>query len=223
MLKRYIITQNYGMMRKMVDAIRDIIIISIGLFISSFGIALFYEAGMGSGAMATFCDGLHQLLNISYGHANIASNVVLLVVLFLCSRKMINVGTILCVFTIGLYIDLGTAFFGSLALGELSVVWRLVCVFAGTAMMGVGLGLYVAVNRGFGALEGLVKYFCQKTGMSFGAVKIVQDVILIAGGVLLHAAWGVGTVIAAFLTGPIMQVSIRFFERKLQEMQKTTK
>lgn len=222
-MKRYIIAQKFLTISKILEVLRDIIIISIGLFISSFGIALFYEAGMGSGAMATFCDGLHLLLGISYGHANITANVVFLAALFLCSRRMINVGTILCVFTIGIYVDLGTAFFGSLGLGDLSVVWRLFFVFAGTAMMGVGLGLYVAVNRGFGALEGLVKYFCQKTGVSFGVVKIIQDVILIAGGILLHAAWGVGTLIAAFLTGPIMQVSIRFFERKFQEMQKTTK
>lgn len=198
--------------------IEDIIIISIGLFISSFGTALFYEAGMGSGAMATFCDGLHQLLHITYGHANMAANAVFLILLFLCSRKMINVGTILCVFTIGIYVDIGTAVFSVLHLGEASAAVRLLCVFLGTAMMGSGLGLYVAVDRGFGALEGLVKFFCRSTGLSFGTVKIIQDVILIAGGIFLHAAWGPGTLIAAFLTGPVMQASIPYFEKRLAMM-----
>ena len=200
----------------------DTIIISIGLFISSLEIALFYEAGMGSGAMATFCDGLHRLLNITYGHANMAANAAFLVLLFFCSRKMINVGTILCVFTIGIYVDIGTAVFSAFHLAEASLAVRLLCVFAGTAMMGIGLGLYVAVDRGFGALEGLVKFFCRSTGLPFGTVKIIQDVILIAGGMMLHAAWGTGTLIAAFLTGPVMQRSIPFFEKQIAMMRRKT-
>lgn len=170
---------------------------------------------MGSGAMATFCDGLHQVLHITYGHANMAANAAFLVLLFFVSRRMINVGTILCVFTIGIYVDMGTAFFTMFHLGGAPLIVRLICVLAGTVMMGVGLGLYVAVDRGFGALEGLVKFFCRKTGLSFGTVKIIQDVILICGGIFMHAAWGVGTLIAAFLTGPIMQASIPIFEKQI--------
>lgn len=59
----------------------DVIIISFGLLISSFGTALFYQAGMGSGAMATFSDGLHKLLNMSYGTANMTANIVFLILL----------------------------------------------------------------------------------------------------------------------------------------------
>lgn len=214
-MKRDIISKKENKRERRKETIIDIIIISFGLFISSFGIALFYAAGMGSGAMATFCDGLHNIFGFTYGGANICANVLFLLILIGCDRKLVNIGTVLCVFTIGIYVDLGTAFFGRMAISGYPVLIRGLCVLTGTVMMGGGLGLYVAVGRGYGALEGLVKFFCGKTGCSFGTAKIMQDIILIVLGILMHAAWGIGTLFSAVLTGPVMQVSIRYFEKYL--------
>lgn len=202
---------------KLKELIKDIIIISIGLMISSFGTALFYQAGMGSGAMATFSDGLHRLLGITYGNANMAANIVFLVLLFVCDRRMINVGTVLCVFLIGIFVDMGTAVFVLLPIASAPAVVRFLCVLAGCAMMGIGLALYVAVDRGFGALEGLVKYLCARTSISFDKVKIGQDLLLIGLGILLHAEWGIGTLISAVTIGPIMKVFIGIFQQLLRK------
>lgn len=197
------------------ELILDIFIISFGLMISSFGTALFYQADMGSGAMATFSDGLHRLMNISYGTANLTTNIVFLVLLFLCDKKMINVGTLLCVCLIGVFVDIGNAVFGLLPITTAPVYIRFICVLLGCGMMGVGLSLYVAVNRGFGALEGLVKYFCARTKWSFDKIKIGQDLILICFGVLLNAKWGIGTLISAVTIGPIMKIFISLFQKML--------
>lgn len=195
------------------NIILDIIIICFGLMISSFGTALFYQAGMGSGAMATFCDGLHQVVGISYGTANMAANLILLAVLFFCDRKMIDVGTIMCVFLIGLFVDAGNLFWGIFPISDAGIPIRFLCVIIGCIMMACGLALYVAVERGFGALEGLVKYICKKTGMSFDKIKIGQDVLLIAAGILLRAEWGIGTIVSAIIIGPLMRVSIEKFQQ----------
>ncbi len=197
--------------------LRDIIIISIGLMISSFGTALFYQAGMGSGAMATFSDGLHRLIHISYGTANMAANAVFLILLFVCDRRMIGVGTVLCVFLIGVFVDIGNAVLSWLPIETASLPIRFACVLAGCAMMGVGLGLYVAVEQGYGALEGLVKYLCARTGLGFDKVKIGQDVLLTGLGILLGAEWGVGTLVSAATIGPIMRLGISRFQPLLHK------
>lgn len=194
----------------------DCVIISIGLMISSFGTALFYAAELGSSPMATFCDGIHNILGISYGDANMLANVILLVGLFIFEKKYINLGTILCVFTIGPWVNLFTPMLINLAVSQWSITLRVLSTVAGTVLMGAGLGLYVAVGRGFGALEGLVQVLCTKKNVSYTVAKIIQDFLLVAGGIALSAKWGVGTVIAMLLTGPIMQLSIRKFARLLQ-------
>lgn len=193
--------------------VKDIVIISIGLMISSFGTSLFYAAELGSSPMATFCDGVHTILGVSYGAANTLVNLLLLVVLFFLNRKYINIGTILCVFAIGPFVNLFTALLVGLDVFRWNIILRVLCTVAGTVLMGIGLGLYVAVNRGFGALEGLVKILCDRKRFSYSKVKIVQDIILVAGGIALSARWGVGTFIAILFTGPALEFSLGFFTR----------
>ncbi|MGB7605950.1 MAG: YitT family protein [Lutisporaceae bacterium] len=193
----------------------DIFVISFGLIVSSFGTALFYAASLGSSPMATFSDGLHNILNISYGSANTLANAVLLISLLFIKRKYINVGTILCVFTIGPFVNIFGNMLENLSIYEGAFLLRIICVLAGTIMMGLGIGLYVAVERGYGPLEALVKLLCQSKGLSYTKAKMIQDAILVVCGILLKAKWGVGTLIAVFLTGPILQWSIKFFTSKL--------
>lgn len=217
MLKTGQSTANIGKQIKQKGNIKkiiiDIIVISFGLMISSFGTALFYAAELGSSPMATFCDGLHNILHLSYGDANMLANILLLVGLFFLEKSYINIGTVLCVFTIGPWVNLFTPMLINLTIADWSFVMRLLCTVVGTLLMGAGLGLYVAVDRGFGALEGLVKVLCTKRKISYTTAKVIQDVLLVIGGVLLSAKWGVGTVIAMVLTGPILQLSIQLFAR----------
>lgn len=201
--------------QKIIRLILDILIIEVGLMISSLGTAFFYSGDLGSGAMATFCDGLHGLLHISYGAANTGANVVLLIILFLLDRKFINVGTVLCVFTIGPWVNVFTGMLAGLSIGTMPMVVRILSSVCGTVLMGIGLGLYMAVNRGLGALEGFVKYIREKSGISVKTAKIIQDAVLVTGGILLGASWGIGTLLGIVCTGPVLQASNRFFEKKL--------
>ena len=207
----YLKGKNIRVVNKYLNLLKDIFIITIGLFVSSFGTVLFYQAELGASPMATFCDGLHIILDLSYGTTNTLANVFLIIILIFIKREYINIGTVMCVILIGPFIDIITMLFNAIDISETSMIIRIVFVIIGTIFMGIGLGLYVSVDRGLGALEALVKYFCAKTCMSYSKVKIAQDVILVLMGIVLSATIGIGTVIAVFLTGPILQKSIKFF------------
>ena len=197
-------------------ASKDMLVIELGLIIYSIGTALFYVAGLGSHPMATFCDGLHISLNVSYGMANLIANLILLSALFVVGRKYINLGTVLCVFTTGPWINLFTDLLLRLKIAEHGISLRVLSAVLGTVLMGGGLGLYVAADRGFGAVEGLIKVLCSKCQwVSFTMAKIMQDILFVASGVLLGARWGFGTAFAVLFTGPILQASIQLFTRLL--------
>ncbi len=200
---------------KILQILKDSCVIELGLMISSLGTSLFYSADLGSSAMATFCDGLHLLINVSYGNANTIANVVLLVVLFAMDKKYIGIGTILCVFTIGPWVNLFMSVLAPFALEQSNMIIRILLTVAGASLMGVGLGIYMAVNRGFGALEGIVKYLCEKFSLEVKTVKIFQDAILVVGGILLGAQWGIGTIVGIFLCGPVLQKSNQVFSSVL--------
>ena len=200
---------------KILQILKDAVVIEIGLMISSLGTSLFYSADLGSSAMATFCDGLHLLIHTSYGNANTIANAVLLIALFAMNRKYIGIGTILCVFTIGPWVNLFMSLLSPFAFEQTNMVIRILLTIAGASLMGVGLGIYMAVNRGFGALEGIVKYLCKKFNLEVKTVKIFQDAILVLGGILLGAQWGIGTIVGIFLCGPVLQRSNQIFSTVL--------
>ena len=199
--------------KKILQIIRCAILIEIGLAISSMGTALFYSADLGSSAMATFCDGLHLLINTSYGTANTLANVVLLVVLFALDKKYIGIGTILCVFTIGPWVNLFMSVLEPLNLNTLNIVIRVLLTVCGASLMGVGLGIYMSVNKGFGALEGIVKFICKKYKVEVKTAKVVQDLVLVVCGIILGAQWGIGTIVGIFLCGPVLQKSNLYFSQ----------
>lgn len=199
---------------KILQICLDSAAIELGLMISSFGTALFYSADIGSSAMATFCDGLHLLLNTSYGNANMYANIAFLIILAFIKPKYIGVGTLLCVFTIGPWLNLFMEILRPMDIAQMSMIIRILASVAGAAMMGLGLGLYMSRNSGYGALEGIVKVICEKTSIPLKNAKILQDAVLVIGGILLHATWGVGTIIGIVLTGPFMQMSNKLFSKQ---------
>jgi uncharacterized membrane protein YczE len=160
--------------------------------------------------------------HVSYGTANLIANLALLAVLVILARSYVKAGTLLCVFTIGPWINLFTPMMAALHISAWHMALRLACTVLGTGLMGLGLGLYVAVDRGFGALEGLVKYACAKKGMSYSLAKVIQDVMLVGGGIALGATWGIGTLVAIVFTGPAIQWSIQCFSKRLAPKRETT-
>ena len=89
-------------------------------------------------------------------------NISFLNLLFICDRKMIEYRNgFMCIFNWS-FVDIGTFLFALLPIASAPAWFRFMCMLLSCVMMGGGLGLYVAVDRGFGALEGLVKYVCKK-------------------------------------------------------------
>lgn len=196
---------------KILQIVKNMILIETGLMISSIGTSLFYSAELGSSAMSTFCDGLHILANMNYGTANILANIVFFITLLFLDKKSIGIGTVLCVFTIGPWVNLFVALLAPFRFPEANLLLRTALAVAGACLMGAGLGLYMSVNSGFGALEGIVKYVCRKFTISIKSAKIAQDAILSISGILLGGKWGIGTLIGIFLTGPVLQLSNSYF------------
>ena len=133
--------------------------------------------------MATFSDGLHLLLHINYGDANMLANISFAggAVLPETVLTLISGPSCACLPSAP-WVNLFTPMFAQLNIAEMNMVVRILVSLAGTACMGLGLGLYVAVDCGLGAMEGIVMYCREKFHMSVGLAKIIQDVVLTPAG-----------------------------------------
>lgn len=190
--------------------------ICIGLFITGIGTAMMYMVNWGSAPAATIGDGVHVAFHLSYGVAGILVNIFFLVVLVFLDRKLISIGTILATFFMGIFIDVGVFLIQPFYTDTLPVVLKAVVLFLGGAITAVGLGYYVGVNFGIGAIDGMSVALNKRFGIPFTICRWGVDIVITAAGILLGGTWGAGTILSVVITGPIMQVIIKLSQKEPQ-------
>lgn len=183
--------------------------ICIGLFITGIGTAMMYLVDWGSAPAATIGDGVHVALHLSYGTAGILVNIIFLIILVFWDRKLISIGTVLATFFLGIFIDTGVFLIQPFYVDTMPVPLKAVMLFMGAVITAIGLGYYVGVNFGIGAIDAMSVPLNKKTGISFTVCRWSVDIMLTIIGILLGSAWGAGTVVSVIITGPIMQAVIK--------------
>lgn len=191
--------------------------ICIGLFITGIGTAMMYLVNWGSAPAATIGDGVHVAFHLSYGVAGILVNVFFLVILVFLDRKLISIGTILATFFMGIFIDVGVFLIQPFYVDTIPVALKAVILFLGGVITAVGLGYYVGVNFGIGAIDGMSVALNKKFGIPFTVCRWGVDIVLTVAGILMGGAWGAGTVVSIIITGPIMQVVIKHTQKAQQD------
>jgi uncharacterized protein len=187
--------------------------ICIGLLITGIGTAFMYDLGWGSAPAATISDGAHVAFGLTYGVAGIACNLFFLGVLAITDRKLISVGTVLATFFLGFFIDAGIFLISPLHIVDMNMPMRAFMLVIGCVLTAIGLGYYVGIDFGIGAIDGLSVMLNSKTKLSFRTCRWIVDILLMIAGVAMGAAWGIGTIVSIAVTGPIMQVVIRWIKK----------
>lgn len=191
--------------------IYKIIGISLGLMIAAFGIALTYKSGIGTNPVATACDGLTKILPIDFGQANMLLNGTFLLLVVFVKRKEINIGTLIVVFTIGLYINV---FINVLNSYNHLDSFQIPMNILGTAISSFGISIVVKIDFGIGPLELMTEIIIDKAKISYKSAKTLFDMTLLLIGITLGGVYGLGTIINVGLTGMFMQTYLELFNRQ---------
>lgn len=191
--------------------------ILIGLFISGLGTAFLYEVGWGSAPTSTIVEGVSSYFNISFGLSSFSVNVLFLILLFIFDRSLIGIGTVLAVLFLGFFIDLGAFILLPLKIAEMNTILKLIMLLIGCVLTPIGLGYYLGQFYGTGAIDSMALIIHNKTAIGFKYCRWGTDFILMAIGILLGAAWGIGTLASFILTGPIMQFTIERINPDIEE------
>jgi uncharacterized membrane protein YczE len=173
----------------------------VGMLVMCFGYALLIKPGLGAAPW----DVLHLGLA---AHLPFALSWVIL---------MASVAVLICNLFLGIYPSVGMVlnilFLGPLMQFALSVVpsprslaARLAMVAAGVLIAGLGIAFYTSADLGSGPRDGMMLGLAQKLKRPVGLVKNGIDLLLCLFGWWLGGPLGIGTVIAALLTGPAVQV-----------------
>ena len=185
----------------------------IGLIFCGIGVALFLYTGLGVDPASVFELGIANVFHISYGTSSALINVVILVIEFIIDKSYINISSMIAIFGIGYTADFVKLLLNLLRLGELNIIIKMAMILAGLLIMAVGIATYIRADLGVGAIDLISEIISRKGKLQYRLVRIAGDISFVVIGFLLGGTVGIGTVVAAFMTGPSVQFVRPFVHR----------
>lgn len=174
--------------------------LAVGLFLYGAATALQVRAVIGVASWTVLTEGLEHVVPWSFGTITVVSSGVILL-LWIPLRQRPGIGTFLNALAIGPSADLVLA----LVPPQDALLPRVGLFVAGIVLLAVATALYIGAGFGTGARDGLMVGVHQRFGWPIWLARTVIEVTVVAVGWLLGGDVGAGTVLAAFVIGPMVQ------------------
>ena len=189
---------------------------AVSLFVNGFGIYLTIQANLGAAPWDVLSLGLSKTLGILYGTASVAVSLTILGIDVLM-KEPVGIAMFIDAFVVGKSVD----FFNWLGVvPPCSSLWTGVPVmFLGLVILAYTQFTYMLAALGCGPRDTLLVGLAKRLRkMPIGAVSVALLSLATLVGWLLGGPVGIGTLVCAFGTGPVMQLafrSVRFDATKL--------
>ncbi|EKV57009.1 hypothetical protein A966_08219 [Brachyspira hampsonii 30446] len=185
------------------------IILLIGLYIMSLGIAFSIKASLGTSPISSVPYVTSCISGLSVGETTIIINLVFILAQILLLRKKYNpfqLFQIPALVLFGIMIDISGSLIKDITYSNYFQQW--VLCFIGIILVGVGVSIEIMAKLVTTPGEGVVLAICKVFPLKFGNTKIMFDVVLVLISLITVLAFlghleGVreGTIIAAILVG----------------------
>ena len=198
-----------------------LVMLFVGLAIAHLGVTLFLLADLGADPFNVLIQGLRLLvlktgLTPTHGTVHLCVCFLIILVLLLVDRSYVKIGTVVCMFCGGPIIDVFTWLLGGLGIGDAGLPVKIAVLVLGCGILAFGMSVVIRSEAGTGPNDLVAVVISDKTKARFGLVRIITDVLFVGIGFLLGGKFGVGTVICAFLVGPVAEFCMHFSRRMVE-------
>lgn len=176
-----------------------------GVSIGGVSVAFFKQAAFGVDPFQSFCNGLHQVIPMSFGTLYMLINIALLLIAFVFYRRYIGVATFINLFLLGYLIEFSEMAILSL-FGPPTMAMRIFYIVFGMVALCFGSSLYITADLGVSTYDAVALFLAEKKIAPFRFIRIATDLICVTVGWVLGYLPGVGTVLTAFCMGPLISV-----------------
>jgi len=199
-----------------VTVVKVMIFIS-GIFILTLGAAALIEANLGVASWDVLHIGLAKRSFLSIGTWVQIIGIFMILLAAALERKQPQIGSAVNIILIGFFLNL---ILDSHMLPSGNTLWQSVLkLLIGIYLMGLGSGMYVATALGAGPRDGLTLVLSKMWGRSVRLVRTILEVTALFCGWIAGGPISMGTFVAVFLMGPIMQGSLYFWRRQIENFE----
>lgn len=173
------------------------------------GLVMMLAAGVGLPSWEILHQGLSKQLGIQIGTAAQLSGIVVLL-LWIPIRQRPGLGTLSNIVIIGwvMNFELGLLTLAGVPSAAEVAAQPLLAgalAIAGTAVVGIGSGIYIGSGNGPGPRDGLMTGLHHRTGQPIWKMRTAIEVVVGILGILLGGTFGFGTIWFALTIGPQVQ------------------
>jgi uncharacterized membrane protein YczE len=191
----------------------------LGLFLYAVGIILTIKANIGFAPWDVFHVGLADTINVTIGIASIYAAFGIITITLIMGEKL-GLGTLLNMFVIGLFIDL-VIYLNLIPVGGNFII-SLLMLLLGLVIISVASYYYIGSGFGAGPRDSLMVGLNKKTKLPIGLCRGIVEILAVLIGWQLGGQVGVGTIIAAVMIGPIIQITFKLLKFDTSTIQHET-
>lgn len=197
-----------------------------GVIITAISIGAFKFAAFGVDPFQSFMSGMEALIPIDFGTLYVIVNAVLLLFSLVFDRHYIGIATFINLFLLGYIVDLSLEILERLFPAP-DMMIRCSSFLLGFVFLCFGSSFYMTADMGVSTYDAVALVCANKWNLGrFQAVRISTDFLcivlgigmfLLSGGAVssIRTFLGIGTVVAAFCMGPLIDIFNRYIAAPL--------
>ncbi len=199
---------------------KKICICTLSLMIVGIACGLNIGAAQGADPITVFYEGLSRLTRINVGLTANILNTTLVAIIFFINRKYVHIGTVIYMFILGIFIQVGVYIYGLMNVPDI-FIWQIIVSLFGCFLAFIGLGGFMSINIGIDPWTAAAVILSKKINKSFRMVKISLDIITLIFGWLMGGTVGIVTLFCAIVGGPVIQKSVEILDKLFAKMLKS--
>ena len=177
----------------------SVLFLFVGLSIFGFGHAILFGSNFGVSPWMVLAQGLAIQFEIGIGLSIIVVSFGVLL-FWIPLKEKPGIGTFINFFVVAAVIEITLPFIPY----QTDISLKLLQVFLGILVIGIGGSIYLIANLGPGPRDGLMTGISKKTEIPMAYVRNVLEISVVIIGWSLGGTAGVGTLIFAIMIGPVI-------------------
>ena len=183
-------------------------LLSLGLILFGIGEAVLVESRLGNAPWTVLSEGVSLNSSFNIGESTVFISFIVFAIWFPLKLKP-GFGTIANIFLIAIALQIGV---DTISTPD-SYIAKLLMVFAGIILVGIGSAFYITCGLGAGPRDGLMTGLNVRTKIRVGRIRLMLEVIALSLGWLLGGKVGVGTALFGLLIGQSVAISFGVVDR----------
>lgn len=195
------------------ETIIRVIILFVGLVIAHLGVTFFLLADLGADPFNVFIQGIYRIVSemtnlsfLTHGRVHMVMCFCVILVLFIVDKSYVKIGTLICMFCGGPIIDFFTWILSPLFANGVGLILRVIINCLGCIILAYGMTIVIKSEAGTGPNDLVAIVISDKAHKKFSVIRVIVDLCFAVFGFVMGGTIGIGTLICAFIVGPVAGV-----------------